>query len=59
VSCKSEHWFCDRFDSANAGAEIRMTNGWALMGKFGGEFGEGKAPRLTPAPSERDIFGNP
>jgi len=36
-----------------------MTNGWALMGKFGGEFGEGKAPRLTPAPSERDIFGNP
>ena len=24
----------DRFDSATAGAEIRMANGWALMGKF-------------------------
>jgi hypothetical protein len=24
-----------------AGAEIRMTSGWALMGKFDGEFGEG------------------
>jgi len=24
-----------------AGAEIRMASGWALMGKFDGEFGEG------------------
>jgi uncharacterized protein with beta-barrel porin domain len=24
-----------------AGAEIRMANGWALMGKFDGEFGNG------------------
>jgi hypothetical protein len=24
-----------------AGAEIRMASGWALMGKFDGEFGQG------------------
>jgi hypothetical protein len=24
-----------------AGAEIRVANGWALMGKFDGEFGRG------------------
>ena len=39
MSCKSEHWFCGRFNSATAGAGSPHGERVAL-GKFGGEFAQ-------------------